>query len=63
MAGPRVMLGGQAAIINLSPITRTSFPAPALTRALLNGEGRYKQAFRRGVLLHQALQGFRYLMD
>ena len=33
------------------------------SRALLNGEGRYEQAFRRGVLLHQPLQGFRSLMD
>ena len=28
-----------------------------------NGERRDEQAVRRGVLLHQALQGFRYLMD
>jgi hypothetical protein len=31
--------------------------------AILNGERRNEQAFRRGVLLHQALQGFRSLMD
>jgi hypothetical protein len=35
-----------------------------LTRfAILYGERRDEQAFRRGVLLHQALQGFRSLMD
>ena len=33
------------------------------SRALLNGERGDEQAFRRGGVLHQVLQGFRYLMD
>ena len=38
-------------------------PGRRLTRFAINGERRDEQAFRRGVLLHQALQGFRSLMD